>query len=135
MGLLEKNLIFVKLEKVTRRAGLLERRVYFFVHLNKGRFIRGMFIRENIVYPQIPYDKLGINTYLGNIFGLKQTPRDTLLTAKIIFFLLMCGFKKSRFWQLLKSMPGTWSLELYCCNFFLFGKGVSSMILNLLPLP
>ena len=40
MGLLEKNLIFVKFEKVTRRVGLLERRVYFFVHLNKGGFIR-----------------------------------------------------------------------------------------------
>ena len=115
MGLLEKNLIFVKLEKVTRRAGLLERWVYFFVHLNKGRFIRGRFIRENTVYPQIPYDKLGINTYLGKMeYIWFQTNTEGNIDCQNNIFLLMCGFKKSHFWQLLKSMPGTWSLELYC---------------------
>ena len=51
MGLLEQNLIFVKFEKVTRRAGLLERRVYFSIHLNKGGFIReaGLLEREGIL--------------------------------------------------------------------------------------
>ena len=138
MGLLEKNLIFVKFEKVTRRASLLERRVYFFVHLNKGGFIReGGNIRENTVYPQIPYDKLGINTYSGKMeyIWFQTNIEGNNIDCQNNIFLLMCGFKKSHFWQLLKFMPGTWSLELYCCNFFLLGKGVSSMILNLLPLP
>ena len=51
MGLLQKNLIFVKCEKLTRRAGLLERRVYFFTHLNKGGFIReaGLLERAEIL--------------------------------------------------------------------------------------
>ena len=96
-----------------------------------------MFIREHTVYPQIPYDKLGINTYLGKMeyIWFQTNTEGNIIDCQNNIFLLMCGFKKSRFWQLLKSMPGTWSLELYCCNFFLFGKGVSSMILKLLPLP
>ena len=111
--------------------------------LNKGGFIReaglleGGNVRENTVYPQIPYDKLGINKYLGKMeyIWFQTNKEGNIIDCQNNIFLLMYGFKKIRFWQLLKSMPGTWSLELYCCNLFLFGKGVSSMILNLLPLP
>ena len=37
---IENNVIFVKFEKVARRAGLMERRVYVFIYLNKGLLIR-----------------------------------------------------------------------------------------------
>ena len=44
-------MIFVKFEKVTRRAGLLERRVYFFINLKKGGFFReaGLIKRAGIL--------------------------------------------------------------------------------------
>ena len=55
-----------------------------------------MFIRENTVYPQIPYDKLGINTYLWKMeYIWSQTNTEgNIIDCQNNIFLLMCGFKK-----------------------------------------
>ena len=61
-------MIFVKFEKVTRRAGLLERRVYFFIHLKKGGFIReaGLIKRAGIL-ERIRYLTFALNLKIGEL--------------------------------------------------------------------
>ena len=56
-----------------------------------------MFIRENIVYPQIPYDKLGINTYLGKmeyIWFETNTEGYIIDCQNNIFFINVWLYKK-----------------------------------------